>query len=68
MLKRSATRKLIIAGLSLFVLLIIYLFPDKNTTIEEEIEYQEPLKTSVYLVDKNNYLARTNIVINEKVI
>ena len=66
MLKRSATRKLIIAGLSLFVLLIIYLFPDKNTTIDEEIEYQEPLKTSVYLVDKNNYLARTNIVINEK--
>lgn len=66
MLKRSATRKLIIAGLSLFVLLIIYLFPDKNTAIDEEIEYQEPLKTSVYLVDKNNYLARTNIVINEK--
>ncbi len=66
MLKRSAIRKLIIAGLSLFVLLIIYLFPDKNTTIEEEIEYQEPLKTSIYLVDKNNYIARTSIVINDK--
>ncbi len=66
MLKRSATRKIIIAGLALFVLLIIYLFPDKNTTIEEQIEYQEPLKTSIYLVDKNNYLARTKVVISDQ--
>lgn len=66
MLKRSATRKFIIAGLSLFVLLIIYLFPDKNTTITEDINYYDATLDSIYLVDPNNYLARTNIVLNEE--
>ena len=65
MLKRSALRRLIVAALALFVLLIIYLFPTEINNIEKEITYYDVEKSNIYLLDRYNYVARTEIVIQE---
>ena len=65
MLKRSALRRLIVAALALFVLLIIYLFPTETNNIEKEITYYDVEKSNIYLLDRYNYVARTEIVIQE---
>jgi len=69
MLKRIYIKKLIICGAALFTILLIYLIPSEKTLdIKEEINYvNNDIETSnIFLLDRNNYLASTNIVTEEK--
>lgn len=61
MLRNSSLRRIMIATLALFILLIIYLFPDKYT-IEESLSYIDAEKLPIFLMDKMEYVARTSII------
>lgn len=65
MLKRMSLRKIYIASLTLVVLLLLYFIP---TNLEEEISPTQQLeyeynnhKASIYLLDSEDYVARTII-------
>ena len=67
MLKKMSIRKIMVSTLTLFILLIIYLMPDGieekeiNLTNDNiEYIYSNTLET-IYLIDSNNYVARTKI-------
>ena len=66
MLKRMSIRKITIASLALFSMGLIYLMPSnrelKYTIRDEDIEYvYNNTKSVVYLLDSNDYVARTVI-------
>lgn len=69
MLKRRIIRKLIVTSAAVFALFLLYLVPKG----EEEIKYEQKLEyvmsdvtfDSIYLLDKNNMLAKTKIVLKE---
>lgn len=65
MLKRMSIKKIMISSLAIFILLIIYLMPDNRKDIEltnNSIEYvYDNIKSTIYLVDSDNYVARTSI-------
>ncbi|MDO5568785.1 MAG: GerMN domain-containing protein [bacterium] len=66
MLKKMYMRKILITSLTLFVFALLCLMPSKkdNTidTIDSEVTYvYENNLAVVYLLDKNNYVARTKI-------
>lgn len=61
MLKKSSLRRIMVATLALFILLIIYFFPTTNP-IEESLSYIEKQEMPIFLVDSLEYIARTTIV------
>ena len=65
MLKRASLRRIMIATLALFILLIIYFFPT-TTPIEESLSYIEKEEIPIFLVDSLEYIARTSIVKNSE--
>lgn len=62
MLKNSALRRIIIATLALLIFFIIYLFPSTLDDSINNISYIDSVKSPIYLVDKNNYVSRINIL------
>ena len=67
MIKKMSIRKIMVSTLTLFILLIIYLMPDSIDEKEisltnDNIEYiySNTLET-IYLLDSNDYVARTKI-------
>lgn len=67
MLKKASFRKIAIATCALLIVLILYLFPTKDTNkYNSEIKYVDSLKnkTDIFLIDENNYVAMTNIPIS----
>lgn len=72
MLKKMSIRKLMVATLTLFILLILYLMPDsimekKLDINHDNVEYVYSNNLEViYLLDSNDYVARTKISINNK--
>lgn len=61
MIKRSSIRRICVATLALFILLIIYFFPTSNN-ISESLSYIEKDEMPIFLVDSMDYVARTTIV------
>ena len=65
MLKRMSIKKIMVSTLAFFILLVIYLIPDNRKEIElsnEGIEYvYNNIKSTIYLVDSDDYVARTSI-------
>lgn len=61
MLKRSLFRRIMLATLALFLLLIIYFFPT-SPQISESLSYIEKEEMPIFLVDSMEYIARTTIV------
>ncbi len=61
MLKRSSIRRIMVATLALFILLIIYLFPT-TPIVEESLTYISKEEIPIFLVDNLEYIARTSIV------
>ena len=72
MLKKMYTKKLIICAVALFTIMLIYVIPtnEEKLNIKEEVNYvDKEIETStIFLLDSNNYLANTEIVINSKTI
>lgn len=66
MLKKMSIKKIMVSTCAILILLIIYLIPDNRSDLDlknDDIEYTYNNITSViYLIDKNDYVARTNIV------
>jgi len=62
MIKNGAFRRIIVASLSLFIVLItIYIFPKNDANIEEKTIYKHINTKVIYLIDQNDYVARTTI-------
>ncbi len=66
MLKKSALRRIILASLALVILLIIYFFPTNSNQIESSLTYVDPIEMPIFLIDNNDYVARTTIVKNKE--
>lgn len=68
MLKKSIVKRITISSLALLILLITYLFPTKFETnsYKQNLSYTEMQKGSIYLLNKENYVSRVNMVINNK--
>lgn len=68
MLKKYAYKKIALSTIALLILAILYLFPKsaKPLKIKNEINYIKTNKAAIYLIDKNDYVARTDIISNEK--
>ena len=64
MIKKSSIRRICVATLTLFILLIIYFFPSNDTVIKEHLSYITKEEMPIFLVDNKNYVARTSIVKN----
>lgn len=71
MLRKKALRKIFITTMSLFIIMTIYLIPLTEKTIETNLEFEyttDIANSSIYLLDENNYLVKTKILLdNEKV-
>lgn len=65
MIKTSSIRRISIATLALFLLLIIYFFPTKIET-KNTLSYIKQNEMPIFLVDNMNYVARTSIIKNSK--
>lgn len=61
MIKKSSIRRICVATLALFLLLIIYLFPNSDVTIKEHLDYIKKDEMPIFLVDNSDYVARTSI-------
>lgn len=64
MIKKSSIRRICVATLTLFILLIIYFFPSNDTVIKEHLSYIAKDEMPIFLVDNSDYVARTSIVKN----
>lgn len=64
MIKKSSIRRICVATLTLFILLIIYFFPSNDTVIKEHLSYIAKDEMPIFLVDNKDYVARTSIVKN----
>lgn len=71
MLRKKALRKIFITTLTAFILLVVYSIPNMNkedNTIRTnlEVEYITGIGTdNIYLLDKNNLLVKTNILLDK---
>lgn len=65
MLKKISMKKIMIASTATLLLLIMYLIPEnrKEVELKNSIEYiQNDIVDTIYLIDTDNYVARTSIV------
>ncbi len=62
MLKNNAFRRIIIATLALLIFFILYFFPNSLDDSINNISYIDSVKSPIYLIDKNNYVSRINIL------
>ena len=65
MLKKISIRKIILSTIALLAISLLYLMPEsKKINPKEELEYTNANVTTspIYLLDKNNYLAKVDVV------
>ncbi len=64
MLKNNALKRIIVSTLALFILLFLYLFPvnSNSNNISTSTSYVEVITMPIYLIDTNNYVARTDLL------
>lgn len=62
MIKNSAIKRIILATLVLCILLIIYFFPTNELEITESLSYIDQKQMPIFLIDSENYVARTTII------
>ena len=69
MLRRKALRKIFITTMSLFIIMTIYLIPCTEKTLETNLEFEyitNLANSSIYLLDENNLLVKTKILLDNK--
>ena len=68
MLKKKMIRKIIISTSALFALFLIYLIPNEELEINQNLEYVdlEVNTNSIYLLDEYSYLGKAEVVVNSK--
>lgn len=67
MLKKLGLRKIVVTTSALFVIGLLYLFPNGNEIeLDKKITYIDEEKFSpVYLIDSYNYVSQVDVVVNE---
>lgn len=61
MIKRSSLNRIIKMTMFLFILFILYLFPNKNVYNLKTVKTSTSNYHDIYLLDKNNYVSKTTI-------
>ena len=65
MIKNGSFRRIIVASLAfILVVITIYIFPKNEVKIPSKTIYKKANTAAIYLIDKNNYVARTSINVN----
>lgn len=63
MLRRSALKRIMTSSLALIIMLLLCIFPKSTElSIPEEVIYVNELAMPIYVMDQNNYVARTSVV------
>ena len=68
MIRKKALRKIFITTVSLFIIMTIYLIPLTEKTLETNLEFEyvtNLANSSIYLLDENNYLVKTKVLLDE---
>ena len=68
MLKKHIIKKIIISTAILFTISLMYIMPskDNNLSVKQELVYVDDIdKEHIYLLDHNNFLARTMVVVED---
>lgn len=69
MLKKMFTKKLTLILAISFSLFLLTLIPNQEVSFKQEVTYNDDIeKAVVYLLDKNNYVARTTVALKEATI
>ena len=63
MLKKKALKKIFISLSCLFIVFILYLFPDKTESINQNITHSNNDNNIIYLKDSNNYISRVSTIL-----
>ena len=65
MIRRAISKRIIVASIALLILLITYMFPttQESTSINQTLSYTEPNKSTIYLLDSTDMVARTTTII-----
>ncbi len=69
MIRKKALRKIFITTMSLFIIMTIYLIPLTEKTLETNLEFEyvtDLANSSIYLLDENNYLVKTKVLLDEE--
>ena len=69
MIRKKALRKIFITTMSLFIIMTIYLIPLTEKTLETNLEFEYITglaNSSIYLLDENNYLVKTKVLLDEE--
>lgn len=67
MIKNGSFRRIILASLALFIVLFtIYIFPKNDVKIDEKTIYKKVNTSAIYLIDSQNFVARTSINVTSK--
>ena len=69
MLRKKALRKIFITTMSLFIIMTIYLIPLTEKTLETNLEFEyitDLANSSIYLLDENNYLVKTKVLLDNE--
>ena len=65
MIKESIKRKLVITTFALIIFLVTMSFPKTEEKIKNEsFSYETGQNTSIYLIDKSSYVARTSLLVD----
>ncbi len=71
MIRKKALRKIFITTMSLFIIMTIYLIPLTEKTLETNLEFEyitDLANSSIYLLDENNYLVKTKVLLDEELL
>ena len=71
MIRKKALRKIFITTMSLFIIMTIYLIPLTEKTLETNLEFEyitNLANSSIYLLDENNYLVKTKVLLDEELL
>lgn len=71
MLRKKALRKIFITTMSLFIIMIIYLIPLTERTLETNLEFEyttDLANSSIYLLDNNDYLVKTKVLLDDELV
>ena len=71
MLRKKALRKIFITTMSLFIIMTIYLIPLTEKTLDANLEFEyitDLANSSIYLLDENNYLVKTKVLLDEELL
>lgn len=67
MLKKGSFRRIIVASIALIIVLVtLYIFPKHEVKIPSKTTYKKAKTSAIYLIDRNNFVSKTYININNK--